>query len=115
MSSSSEDLDMMGGGATHLDDEVAQYFENDVAGPSNQESIVKPTRGPTELCDLGKKGFPPVEFDEHGRATGVYAGKFNKWVGIMARQKFDFTVENWRQFEKNDKLKVWQSIKVRNI
>jgi len=45
----------------------------------------------------------------------VYAGKFNKWVGIMTRQKFDFTVENWRQFEKKDKLKVWQSIKVRNI
>ena len=104
---------MMGAGADNLDDEVAQYFDNDVVGPSNQSGgTSRPTRGPTELVELGKKGFPPIEFDEHGRAIGVYAGKFNKWVGIMARQKFDFTVENWRQFEKKDKLKVWQSIKV---
>ena len=29
MSSSGEDLDMMGEGAANLDDEVAQYFENE--------------------------------------------------------------------------------------
>jgi len=77
------------------------------------DSSTRRGRGETQLLSLSKKGFPPVKFDDTGRAIGEYAGSFNKWLGLIAKTKFDFTVENWKQFEKTHLMAIWQTIKVR--
>jgi len=107
-----EDVDLMGGQGSSGED-VDQYFVQELTGHADGESSTRRGRGETQLLSLSKKGFPPVKFDDAGRAIGEYAGKFNKWLGILAKTKFDFTVENWKQFKKEDKMAIWETIKVR--
>lgn len=98
-----------------MDLELADELEdaNNLGDDSGDANSKKPSRGATMLLNLGVKGpLPKVQFDEFGRATGPNASTFNNWVKLLARIKFDITIEKWPKFPKKEKLKLWKYVKV---
>lgn len=84
---------------------------------SRSTQTVKSQRGPTHMHALAiqrVQGYKKkVTFNAKGQPYGPYSIEMQSYIGVLAREKVNITIDNWKDVSSTVKESIWEAVNVR--